>query len=527
MKGMQKIIRGDGFLGVLRYAILRDAKHQECPGRILGGNLSGFNIEELAQQFKEIWKVRPDIVRPVWHNSLRLPAGEQISDSKWVQIADEYMARMGFTTEHARCYVQHDDLDGQHIHIVACRIGLSGNVFLGKNENLKSTRIISELESKYGLIPTKAPALDELNRIIMPARATPKKGELELAVRTGIASPKMRLQTIIDAALSGKPSIFQFISRLELSGVTVLPNVASTGRMNGFSYQIDSIAYKGSTLGNRYTWQTLQKEITYEQARDGTRLREIAKRATENNRRSTCPIAGSPRWIESEAVGKSANRAKSVNFEDGLESTLFASGNRQTRTRKLRRDDQSSATAVSHAEESSGGYHRPKRQAKVSRDFISKYPEGRRNLHSVLSDRRNDRPSLRPLLPPASSAPTPSEPSLSPDVRGAWRPNREGSNFWINQDDFLSGAPPAFNYEHQPYQCLKLSRSSDAAILAMLRVADDAWGGQFEVEGSIDFLERAHDLMRKHQLGIHRPRSVHIENTPDAITSGFDLGVAY
>lgn len=61
-------------------------------------------------------------------------------------LADDYMKRMGFSDTHLRAYVLHDDKDGQHIHIVASRIdATSGKLYLGKNENLTSTRIIQIL----------------------------------------------------------------------------------------------------------------------------------------------------------------------------------------------------------------------------------------------------------------------------------------------------------------------------------------------------------------------------------------------
>lgn len=85
--------------------------------------------------------------KPVWHNSLRLPDGEHLPTEQWVEVADDYMKRMGFSETHLRAYVLHDDKDGQHIHIVASRIdATSGKLYLGKNENLISTRIIQNLK---------------------------------------------------------------------------------------------------------------------------------------------------------------------------------------------------------------------------------------------------------------------------------------------------------------------------------------------------------------------------------------------
>ena len=103
----------------------------------------GSNAGELIAEFNATKALRPDVAKPVWHNSLRLPKNEALTDAQWSEIADDYMSRMGFSETHLRCYVLHDDAAGQHIHIIASRIDLSNrSLYLGKNENLISTRII-------------------------------------------------------------------------------------------------------------------------------------------------------------------------------------------------------------------------------------------------------------------------------------------------------------------------------------------------------------------------------------------------
>src|SRR5690606_995936 len=180
MKGMQKISRGAGFRGALDYAQDRDSPEAER-GVLIGGNMSGQDAKTLASEFGLSRALRPDIEKPVWHNALRLPAGERITPDKFVQVADDYMTRMGFSDQHQRCYWLHDDAEGQHIHIVASRVGLDGSVYLGKNENLKSTRHIAALEEAHGLRMTQGVKLDADGRVVMPDQAKPTKGEIEMA----------------------------------------------------------------------------------------------------------------------------------------------------------------------------------------------------------------------------------------------------------------------------------------------------------------------------------------------------------
>lgn len=261
MKGMQRIRRGASFAGVCAYAL------EDGRGQIIGGNMSAVDMPDLVREFRQICALRHDIGKPVWHNSLRLPRGERISEQKWVEIADAYMQRMGFSEVHQRVYVLHDDPDGQHIHIIANRITSDGSVYLGRNENLISTKCIGELEKFFGLQITKGPQYEN-GKVVMPEMRKPKKNEIEKSLRTGEQPVRMQLQDIVRNAMDGRPTLAQFIERLEAQGVTVRANVASTGRMNGFSFEYQGVAFKGSDLGKSYTWMRLKGVLDYEQDRD-------------------------------------------------------------------------------------------------------------------------------------------------------------------------------------------------------------------------------------------------------------------
>ena len=103
--------------------------------------MDGSDVGELIAEFNATKALRPEVVKAVWHNSLRLPKNEALTDAQWSEIADDYMSRMGFSETHLRCYILHDDKDGQHIHIIASRVSLdAGKLYLGKNENPASTQ---------------------------------------------------------------------------------------------------------------------------------------------------------------------------------------------------------------------------------------------------------------------------------------------------------------------------------------------------------------------------------------------------
>ncbi|ELN9422754.1 relaxase/mobilization nuclease domain-containing protein [Enterobacter ludwigii] len=290
MKGMQKIKRGKSFAGVVLYA-LKPASHHKKDPIVIGGNMDGSAAEDLIVEFNTTKALRRDVVKPVWHNSLRLPKNEALTNSEWAIIADDYMKRMGFSETHLRCYVLHDDEDGQHIHIIASRVSLNaGKLYLGRNENLASTRIIQQLERDYNLTRTKGPKAS-------PAAPSPKpklkksRNELMIEKRTGELCPKTIIQNALEVLLANKLSTTEFVHQLVAQNIRVIPNIASTGRMNGFSFEYDGIAFKASQLGKGYSWTALQDKLDYQPERDNAFLFKLKSSVRETSVSATHDMA--------------------------------------------------------------------------------------------------------------------------------------------------------------------------------------------------------------------------------------------
>lgn len=294
MKGMHKIKRGKSFAGVVLYA-LRPASHHKVDPVVIGSNMMGSLAKELITEFGATKTLRPDVAKAVWHNSLRLPKNEALTNSEWAIIADDYMKRMGFSETHLRAYILHDDKAGQHIHIIASRIELSsGKLYLGKNENLISTRIIQQLELDYSLTRTKG-----LEFLASPSTASPypkpkrKKSRSEAMVekRTGELCPKTITQNALEVLLADKPSTTEFVHQLVAQNIRAIPNIASTGRMNGFSFEYNGIVFKASQLGKGYSWSALQSRIDYQQERDSAYLFKLKSSVRETSVSATHDMA--------------------------------------------------------------------------------------------------------------------------------------------------------------------------------------------------------------------------------------------
>ncbi|MDK1181944.1 relaxase/mobilization nuclease domain-containing protein [Cronobacter sakazakii] len=282
MKGMQKIRRGKSFAGIVLYALKPGSHHKKDP-IVIGGNITivGNAAKDLITEFDSTKQLRPDVQKAVWHNSLRLPKGESLTAKQWSCIADDYMTRMGFSETHLRCYILHDDEDGQHIHIIASRASLdAGKLYLGKNENLISTRIIQELEKDYQLTRTKGPKAS-------PAAPSPKpklkksRNEMMIEKRTGELCPKAIIQNALNELLGSRQSIIGFVQQLLAQRIKAIPNIASTGKMNGFSFEYSGISFKASQLGKAYSWPALQGKLDYQPERDNGFLFSLIKSVSE------------------------------------------------------------------------------------------------------------------------------------------------------------------------------------------------------------------------------------------------------
>jgi len=257
-----KVVRGRGFRGVLTYILGKEKQAER-----IGGTMVGVTPRELSTEFAAARKLRPDVERPVWHCSLSLASGERLTPEKWGAVVEDFMERMGFSADTPWVAVRHQDTANDHVHVVASRIGLNGNVWAGHWEARQAIEATQELERKHGL--TITPGLGD-------GRAEQKSltsNELNMALRTGQEPARQRLQRLVAEASEGSPTATEFVQLLQDSGVKVRANLASTGRLNGFSFELEGVAFKGSDLGRAYRWQELSKRVRYDPDRDAEALK--------------------------------------------------------------------------------------------------------------------------------------------------------------------------------------------------------------------------------------------------------------
>lgn len=263
-----KITRGSGFRGALDYA-LGEKKEAE----IVGGTMIGQTPRELSAEFAPARGERPGVKKPVWHCSLSLPAGENLTAEKWDTITSEFMEKMGFDDSHDFVAIRHKDTEYDHVHIVANRIGRDGGLWYGQFELLTSIKATQELEKDHDL--TLTPGLES------GADRGPTKGEVAEMQRTGLMSSRLALQEIVGRAKEGNPHISEFMQRIEDEGGIAVPSLRKEGELRGFSFAYEGRHFTGKQLGKAYTGKVLREELRYEHTQEFEEIAQLRNRATE------------------------------------------------------------------------------------------------------------------------------------------------------------------------------------------------------------------------------------------------------
>lgn len=260
-----KISKGAGFRGVVNYLLDKER------GEIIGGNMAATTQAGLSAEFGAVRTMRPDIARPVWHVSLSLPPGDNLSVEQWREVAADFLKKMD-VKDNQYCIVRHRDKAHQHVHILMNRVTTNGGVWYADRDVYRAIEATRQLEAeKDYLRPTS-----DRDYTDKKFRAT-KREDARRAKGQDIPRQQVHdaIRRVIDTA-PRKLTTREFIAELQKEGIEVRPNIASTGRVNGFSFSMGEHKYTGSKVNAK--WAQLQKEIDYQPSRDNAYLLELIGR---------------------------------------------------------------------------------------------------------------------------------------------------------------------------------------------------------------------------------------------------------
>lgn len=269
-----KIHLGNSLYGSLVY---NGEKINKEHGRVLDTNklyndgTGTINIQRVFEDFKRWMPQATKAEKTMMHISLNPHPDDRLSEAQYIQIAHEYMEKMGFA-EMPYLVVKHEDIDRHHIHIVALRVRPDGSAIDSKNNYYRSKEITREIERKYGLHTAERQKITP----DMPIRKIDPSGDIKRQVANTVKMVGMR---------------YKFQTLGEYNAILSLYNIRceeADGRVNGREYH--GLVYfatddEGKTIASPFKASRLGKfagreaiEQRYERAREKIDVRSTKRK---------------------------------------------------------------------------------------------------------------------------------------------------------------------------------------------------------------------------------------------------------
>ena len=176
---------------------------------------------------------------------------KKLSVSEYMWIAHLFAKRMGLDN-HQWVAVTHKDTDNRHIHIIANRISLYGEVYDTTFVSNKAARVAEDISREKGLTIAKEVKAERKHQKV---KANPTREQT-----------KTEVQQICYALLgkykgSGISGYSMFLYDLSKSGVTIDRLKNKQGKVYGLKFSYAGQSFKASEIGREFGYRSLQKNF--------------------------------------------------------------------------------------------------------------------------------------------------------------------------------------------------------------------------------------------------------------------------
>ena len=223
-------------------------------GRLLAlHNLCGETPKEIHEEMKLIGGYNSRCKNKFLRIEIGIaPQDEQRMTFKTLnRLALLFAKQMGLDN-HQWVAVTHKDTDNLHIHIIANRISLGGQVYDTTFVSNRAARVAEELSHKYGLTIAKEVRSVRPHR---KAQANPARERTKQQVRNICYALLDRHR---GKGLSGHS---MFLYELFRSGVTIERMKNKQGTVYGMKFTYDGHSFKASEIGREFGFHTLPKQF--------------------------------------------------------------------------------------------------------------------------------------------------------------------------------------------------------------------------------------------------------------------------
>ena len=176
---------------------------------------------------------------------------KKLSPSELAQIAHRFAKKMGLDN-HQWVAVTHKGTDNRHIHIIANRISLYGEVYDTTFVSNKAARITEEISRRKGLTIAKEV---RAKRKLQKAKANPTREQT-----------KQQVQKICYALLekykgTGITGHSMFLYELNKQGITIERMKNKQSKVYGLKFSYGEHTFKASEVGREFGYRSLQKNF--------------------------------------------------------------------------------------------------------------------------------------------------------------------------------------------------------------------------------------------------------------------------
>lgn len=256
----------------------------------LGNRLAFHNLcSREPKAIYEEMKVVSDYNTRCRNKFLRIEIGiapqdeEKLSVSGLMRIAHLFANQMGLNN-HQWVAVTHKDTDNRHIHIIANRISLYGEVYDTTFVSNRAARVAEEISRSKGLTIAKEVRAERKHQ---KAKANPTREQT-----------KQQIQKICYALLekykgTGITGHSMFLYDLNKSGVTIERLKNKQGKVYGLKFSYCGQTFKASEIGRELGYRSLQKNFgSYNKAETKETMTKAPTIAHESAKNKAQPDTG-------------------------------------------------------------------------------------------------------------------------------------------------------------------------------------------------------------------------------------------
>ena len=194
--------------------------------------------------------------------------------SELMRIAHLFAKRMGLNN-HQWVAVTHKDTDNRHIHIIANRISLYGEVYDTTFVSNRAAKVAEEISREKNLTIAKEVKAE-------------KKYQKTKASQTR-EQAKKEVQQICYSLLdkyrgTGITGHSMFLYELNKNGITIEHMKNKQGKVYGLKFSFGGQSFKASEIGREFGYRSLQKNFEPTNNEELKKLHQTVQKSAENNK---------------------------------------------------------------------------------------------------------------------------------------------------------------------------------------------------------------------------------------------------